>query len=74
MKLTKQNQTQLAQLTAVLDRLGIVYMKADVTARDEKEKREVLTTVIMLGGVFNKASGDYLFACPVSNPPRNGTA
>lgn len=65
MRLTKQSE--LERLTRALDKLGLTYMRAKMTARDEEKKTDVELEIIMLGSAFNKA-GKYLFACPVVNP------
>jgi len=67
-----QRKTELEKVMRVLDAIGAQYMRATVEAQDKVEKKTIETEVIMLGAVFEKKSGRYLFACPVSNPiPRN---
>lgn len=71
MKLSSR-RTELQKVMHVLDGIGAQYMRATVEAQDKVEKKTVETEVIMLGAVFEKKSGKYMFACPVSNPiPRN---
>jgi len=52
----------------VLDGIGAQYLKAEVEAKDQKENKAIQTTVLMLGAVFERKSGRYLFSCPVANP------
>jgi len=68
----KTKPTQLEKVMRVLDGIGAQYMRATVEAQDKVEKKTVETEVIMLGAVFEKKTGRYMFACPVANPiPRN---
>lgn len=63
----KNKPTQLEQVVRVLDAAGVTYMKAEVKARDDVEKKEVDTIVILCGAVFSK-DGRYMFAAPILNP------
>lgn len=64
----QSKRTQLQKIIRALDSVGVQYLKSEVTAQDKIEKKEVHTVVILLGAVFHKETGEYLFACPISNP------
>jgi hypothetical protein len=70
-KLAKR--TQLEKVMQVLNANDVQYARMNVTAQDKVTGEQLDTIVLMFGGVFKKSTGEYMFACPVSNPlPRNG--
>jgi hypothetical protein len=72
MKLKKPKLTPLDRVCKVLDDEKLIYMRAKLIIKDGETKEDIETVAVMVGAVFLKKTGEYMFAAPIANPlPRN---
>lgn len=65
MKNNKLKISDLARLVSTLEMMGALYYTARVHAQDKETKQKIVTIVVM-GQVFRESDGKFLFTLPES--------